>query len=204
MRIDGQNDAMRNSKGESISDYWTRKKEIKTKYDALSSVYEEVYRDEQLKKYRKILSNLQKRPRRVCIEIGCGTGFGLEACSEIFDNIWVGIDLSRSMLNQTRRRIRGQERRHLILADSDFSPLRTECADLALCVTLLSRTPEPVRTLQELRRLTDSIGEIVVTVLKREFTRYQFQKLILESRLRIQGIEDDNDIKDHIFFCTVG
>jgi len=178
--------------------------EIRTKYDALSSVYEEIYRDEQLKKYGAIPSSLQKRQRRVSVEIGCGTGFGLEACREIFDNIWVGIDLSRNMLNQTRTRIRVQEKRHLILADSDFSPLRTKCADLAICVTLLSRTPKPVRTLRELRRLADSNGEIVVTVLKKEFTRYEFQELIQESGLKIQRIEDDSNIKDYIFFCTVG
>ncbi len=193
---------MKNSKRESVRDNWARKREIRAKYDALSSTYDEVYRDEQLNKYRAILSNLQKSARRVCVEIGCGTGLGLEACDEILDQIWVGIDLSKGMLDQTRRRILGRERRHIILADSDFSPLRSGCVDLAICVTLLSRTPESVRTLRELERLTDSSGEIVVTVLKREYTVYEFQELLRENGFKVRKFKDDDKIKDYVFFCS--
>jgi len=103
---------------ESTKNYWARKKEIAFKYDALSSTYEEVYWEEQLEKYRLVFANLQNRSRGVCVEIGCGTGIGLGLGEKLFDRVWIGIDLSESMLKKARTRVLGGEQRHLVLADS--------------------------------------------------------------------------------------
>jgi len=181
---------------------WIQKRRNISKYDALSPIYEEIYRDEQLKKYQAVISNLQKRRRRVCLEMGCGTGIGLEASSEIYGEVWVGIDLSRGMLEEAKKRILGGERRHLVLADSDFTPLRSACADLVICVTLISNTPNPMRTLREMGRVAVSGGEIAVTVLRKGSSSEDFQELIQESGLKIRKIVDKRDIKDYVFLCS--
>ncbi len=183
---------------------WVRKKDISTKYNLLASVYEDIYKDEQLKKYREVFSNLRKKTRRVCIEVGCGTGIGLEASGESFSQIWVGIDISIGMLNEAKRRILPREEQYVVLADSDFIPLREKCTDLAIGITVLSRTPRPLKTIKELRRIISSDGEIVLSVLKRDFTADRFQGLIREAGLKIQEkIKNDKGNKDHFFFCSV-
>lgn len=183
---------------------WVRKREISTKYDLLASVYEEIYKDEQLKKYREVFSNLRKKTRRVCVDVGCGTGIGLEASSESFSQIWVGIDISIGMLYEAKRRIPPREERYVVLADSDFIPLREKCTDLAIGITVLSKTPTPLKTIKELGRIISSDGEIVLSVLKRDFEAERFQGLIREAGLKIQEkIKNDKVNKDHFFFCSV-
>ncbi len=184
-------------------DGWVRKREISSKYDLLASVYEEIYRDEQLEKYREVFSNLEKRSRRVCVEVGCGTGVGLEAGSETFDQNWVGIDISIGMLREAKRRISSGEKRYIVLADSDFVPLREKCTDLAICITVLSRTPGPTRTIKELRRIVGSDGVIVLSVLKKDFAADKFKGLIREMGLKIlEKIKNNEGNKDHVFFCS--
>jgi ubiquinone/menaquinone biosynthesis C-methylase UbiE len=187
---------------ESADGCWARKRELASKYDALSSVYEEVYRDEQVEKYRLVFAGLQNRSSVVCVEIGCGTGIGLALGEELFDRIWVGIDLSEGMLKKARRRIIGVKQWHLVLADSDSTPLRSNCADLVICVTLLSKALDPVRTLKELKRLASPGGEIVVTVLKKEFAITELRELTSECGLKIRrAINACEGVKDHVAFC---
>lgn len=182
---------------------WVRKREISSKYDLLASSYEEIYRDEQLKKYREVFSNLEKRPRRVCVEVGCGTGIGLEASGETFDQIWVGIDISTGMLREAKRRFSSGEKRYIILADSDFVPLRENCTDLAICITVLSKTPEPTKTIKELGRIVDSDGVIILSVLKKDFTADKFLQTIQGRGLKIlEKIKNKEENKDHVFFCS--
>jgi len=194
---------MDDSTSESANCCWAQKRMIASKYDALSSIYEEVYRDEQVEKYRLVFADLQDRSRRVCIEIGCGTGIGLALGEELFDQVWVGVDLSEGMLKKARTWVIGREQRHLILADSDSTPLRSNCADLVICVTLLSKALDPVRTLKELKRLAALNGEIVVTALKKEFTREELRELTRECGLRIQReINASQVVKDRVVFCS--
>jgi ubiquinone/menaquinone biosynthesis C-methylase UbiE len=194
---------MNTTRNQSTDDDWERKRKISSKYDLLASVYEEIYRNEQLEKYREVFSNLRNKTRRVCVEVGCGTGIGLEASSESFRQIWVGIDISIGMLREAKRRILPGEKRYIVLADSDFIPLREKCTDLAICITVLSRTPRPVRTIKELRRIVISDGEIVLSVLKRDFTADKFRGLIREAGLEIlDKIKNNKGNKDHFFFCS--
>jgi len=193
---------MRNLRGDTTGDNWAIKREIQAKYNMLSRSYNKVYGDEQRQKYQEVFSNLRKRPRLVCVDIGCGTGIGIEGDYRIFRDTWVGIDLSRGMLEKARRRIHSEERRHLVLADSDFSPLRSKCADLAVCVTLVSGIPDPRRTLRELGRVVVPGGEIAVTILKREITRDEVDELMQETGLRIERVPEDNHTKDHVFLCS--
>lgn len=181
---------------------WARKKEIASKYDLLSGIYEETYREEQLAKYQTVFLNLKKR-RKVCLEMGCGTGIGVEVWGEDFCDTWIGIDLSRGMLKETKRRIQGRENQHLILADADFAPVRSDCADLGICVTLLSKTAKPATILGELKRAVVQNGDIAVTGLKKEFTRDDFRELILKSGLNIRKeVATGEDVKDHVFVCS--
>jgi len=46
-------------------------------------------------------------------------------------------------------------------------------------------------------------GEIVVTVLKREFARAELREMISESGLKIQrDVNTDQSVKDHVVFCS--
>jgi len=179
------------------------KRIISLKYDTLAPIYEETYGEEQLKKYRVIASHLVDRERSICVELGCGTGLGLEGCKEIFEERWVGIDLSKGMLRKAKRRLAARERGDLVLGDSEFSPVRCRSADLVISVTLLSKTPNPTNTLKEMRRIVKPQGEVVVTVLKKEFSRKDIRALVLQSGLKIREDASHEEEKDHIFLCSL-
>ncbi len=199
-----QNDTTSRTTEDSADRLWARKKEIASKYDLLSGIYEEVYREEQMAKYQTLFPNLEKN-KKMCLEIGCGTGIGIDASGKDFCETWIGIDISRGMLKETKRRIQGRENKHLILADADFAPVRSNCADVGICVTLLSKTPRPSTILEELKRAVVQGGDIAVTGLKKEFTKDDFRELILKSGLNIcKEVATEEDVKDHVFVCSGG
>ena len=82
------------------------KKKIIAKYDTTWKSYDELYGEEQNRKYEAILNNLPPTEmRETVIDIGCGTGSFICKIIDKTVNI-IGIDLSYNMLKEAKRKIR--------------------------------------------------------------------------------------------------
>ncbi|OLD56225.1 hypothetical protein AUI46_01675 [archaeon 13_1_40CM_2_52_13] len=101
-------------------------------YNTLSGSYEELYGEEQSRKYETVLGFLGNRHFRVLIDLGCGTGTFLEKASEMYDYA-IGIDLSAKMLRIARKRKTANT--DYVLASSSSLPLKNSSSD---CIVSIS------------------------------------------------------------------
>ncbi len=109
-----------------------------------------------------MLRAVAKEPVRRLLEVGVGTGLTLHRYPP--GAHVVGLDLSVSMLNQARRSVhaKGLANVSLVCADAENLPFADSSFD---CVTLpyvLSVTPNPQRTIDELGRVCTAGGRIMI------------------------------------------
>ena len=71
------------------------KKKIQDLYNVLSGrLYDIRYKEEQLKKFEKILEYQEISSNQIMIDVGCGTGL----LSDILNSSVIGLDISSSLL----------------------------------------------------------------------------------------------------------
>jgi len=121
-------------------------KETARYYDAISRGYDELYGEEQKRKYSVGLKLL--KPGWRVLDVGCGTALLAERVSESF---YVGLDVSKGMLNKAMKRKRGLA--ELVLGDARSLPFRSSSFDSCYSFTVLQNVPEPERVLEEMGRV---------------------------------------------------
>ena len=122
-----------------------------------SSIYE------QTKVLESITFIVEKSTSKdVCIDVGCGTGFvtGFELPHY---KMVIAIDISRKMLEVTKRRFKNVKSLNLLVCDADFLPFRSNIADLVSISSVLHHVPYPFATLHEISRVLKKDGFIYIT-----------------------------------------
>jgi SAM-dependent methyltransferase len=138
---------------------------IAERYDRLSGGYDELYGEEQGRKYDLALGALEG-VHGMALDVGCGTGSlfsRLAGSPEV-----VGVDLSQGMLRIARER---HGRAHLIRADAESLPLRDGLFDIAFCFTVFSSLAGLKASLPELKRVLKPLSTIVLSAPKGAFDR---------------------------------
>jgi len=69
---------------------------MRTYFDEIAGGYEELYKEEQLKKLRIIKDNLRIALEDLMLDVGCGPGF----VAEVFDCRIIGLDPSEELLKK--------------------------------------------------------------------------------------------------------
>jgi ubiquinone/menaquinone biosynthesis C-methylase UbiE len=93
------------------------------------------------------------------LEVGCGAGHVLERFA---GTERVGVDLSRTMLARTRRRLDAGT--GLINASADRLPFADGSFDVVLCTEVLEHVPDPARVVAELTRVAGPEGRVIVSI----------------------------------------
>ena len=119
-------------------------------YNTLSDSYDELYGEEQSRKYEKVLGFLGNRHFRVLIDIGCGTGTFLEKAHETYDHA-IGIDLSRKMLRIARRR--NVANTDYVLASSNSLPIKDASSDCSVSISTAKAGSNLPSFIADLRRI---------------------------------------------------
>jgi len=143
-------------------------------YDAIAPSYDELYGDEQLRKYKRIFTVLESLDSIICrgnctvIDIGCGTALMAEELSKlpfVRTHYYVGIDLSLNILEIARKRVGNLEAiADLIAGDAANLPLRDGIADVIFSISVF-RCGDPVnRLIKEALRLCKAPGVVAFTV----------------------------------------
>jgi len=126
---------------------------VMTWYDAIAPSYDELYGDEQLRKYYRIFDALLAsgtvpcRRYTVIVDIGCGTSLMAKELGKLLTAsryYYVGIDISLNILEVAKNRIDGLDiLADLVAGDADSLPFREGIADMVFSISVF-RCEDPV------------------------------------------------------------
>ncbi|MDX1952885.1 MAG: methyltransferase domain-containing protein [Verrucomicrobiota bacterium] len=104
---------------------------------------------------------LQLEPGSRLLEVGVGTGLSLPLLPRNID--YVGIDLSKKMLDQARKRANslGLRKARLIKMDATRLDFPDQSFDRVFAAYFISTVPDPVAVVQEMKRVCRPGGYIV-------------------------------------------
>jgi ubiquinone/menaquinone biosynthesis C-methylase UbiE len=175
---------------------WKEKRKVMLSYDVTSEMYEERYAEEQQRKYKKALEQVDVSGK-VLLDVGCGSGLFFREVAKAA-MIAVGVDISRKLLFKAKEQARTYQNAFVLQADADHMPFKKGCFDHVLSFTVLQNMPKPNETLKELRRVVKPIGRVVVTGLKKAFPLEKFMYILENSGLRVTTFVDDEDVNCYV------
>lgn len=161
---------------------------LKEYYNKLSSVYEKLYREEQIKKIKRIIKYI---PEGKILDVGAGTGI----LEEFLDREFYLIDISEKMIEIARKKFK--EKYKYFVMNAKRLPFKNEFFDGVISISMLQDVKiEDIEVfVEEMERVLKSSGFLIVTFLnKREFINK-----FLSSIRRVIRIETFEDGKEFYF-----
>ncbi len=154
-----------------------------TYYDTIASGYEELHREEQLKKIALIKKHLHFHQKWKILDVGCGPYFA------DFPGT-VGIDPSFQLLKIAKKKI------PVALGKGELLPFRTASFMAVISITALQNFDDIEQGLLEMKRVAKEY--VVVSVLKKSPKIGLIEELMGKVFPSFKAIEEEKDI---IFFC---
>ena len=153
-------------------------------YDAISSGYEELHREEQERKLAIIKTHIKVKKTDLLLDVGCGTGV-----TSKFDCKIIGIDPAIKLLERCWLPLKVQ-------GEAEHLPFKDHCFDIVSSVTAIQNFHDIEQGLQEILRVGK--GRYVLTFLKKSQKRDEIVVLIRRLFRVEKEIEEEKDI---IFIC---
>jgi len=182
---------------------WDKKRKVMRNYDRSAAVYDTQYAEEQNAEIKAALNHVNLKGDSLVLDVGCGTGLLFEHIGDSV-KLLAGLDISLKILEKAKRRAKRFPNVNIIRADADFMPFLKEVFDGIFAITLLQNTPNPILTLQEMKRVGKSPSTIVITGLKKEFSKKAFRELLLKAGLGAFIMESGEQLKGHVAVCKYG
>lgn len=178
---------------------WKKKRDIMRRYDVTAEIYDMRYAEEQTAKIEAALTHLKDSTGAV-LDAGCGTGV---LFSYVADKacMTVGVDSSKKTLLKAKERAKSYPRVHLIQADADNMPLRDKVFAKVFAITLIQNAPSPSATLKEIKRVASDNALIVITGMKKAFSKTTLEQMLKNARLNVTAMENDH-LKCYVAVCT--
>jgi phosphatidylethanolamine/phosphatidyl-N-methylethanolamine N-methyltransferase len=136
---------------------------IKVAYRRYARVYDALFGPIFQPGREQIVRTLDCRPGDSVLEVGVGTGLSLPLYPS--DVKLTGIDLSAEMLAKAQRRVARHDLSHvdaLLQMDAEHTSFADESFDKVVAMYLVSVVPDPVRLVDEMRRVCRPGGEIFI------------------------------------------
>lgn len=153
-------------------------------YDAIAEGYNELHKEEQLKKLHVIFDSGIVDESDALLDVGCGTGFSLDFFAV---QKAVGIDPSEKLVQQYR----GAQEIHV--GSAEELPFADNSFDCVISVTALQNFTDLRKGLQEIRRV--GRNRFALTTLKRSKIVPELESLLKEifSHFTVTKIEESLD-----------
>lgn len=180
---------------------WKKKHRTMLHYDKSAKVYDSQYSDEQEAKIEAALDSLQLRKSDVVLDTGCGTGLLFPHVAKMVKLV-VGIDLSLVIVKEAKKQAKDLPNVNLLRADADRTPFQNQTFDTVFAITLLQNAPNPLHTLEEIKRISKNQAVVVATGLKKQFTQRSFTDLIHQAKLNIKMLKTNEKLKGYVAICT--
>jgi ubiquinone/menaquinone biosynthesis C-methylase UbiE len=178
---------------------WNKKRRIMRLYDLTAHIYDMRYAEEQAAKIDVALKSIRIQKHGLVLDVGCGTGLLFDHVGDKAETI-VGLDISRKILLQAKKRSEKFQNAHLIWADADNMPLKNEIFLHVFAITLIQNMPNLVKTLDEVKRVAKRNGVIVVTGLKKKFSLEIFESFLRKLSLNVIEVKNEN-LKCYVAIC---
>ncbi len=179
-----------------------KKRRTMRHYDQLSRVYDAQYAKEQKAKINATLNNLKLGQNELILDVGCGTGLLFEHVTDSA-GLLVGVDASSKILKEAQKRARLLLNVVIVRADVDCTPFQNQVFHSIFAITILQNMPNPLRTLQEMKRVSRPGSRIIVTGLRKKFTKECFINLLIEAELDVSTLTMDSQMKEHVAICRI-
>ena len=153
-------------------------------YSTISKSYNELYKEEQLKKVKLILENINIPREYLLLDVGCGTGVSLQKfqCNKI------GIDLEIELLKQAQKPV--------ICAIAEALPFKDKSFDIITSITAIHNFKDFIKGLMEIKRIGKD--NFILSVLKKANKKDEIIKTIKKLfQIKKELIEE----KDEIFIA---
>ncbi len=178
-----------------------KKKRIMESYDSSSHIYDKRYKKIQYEKFALILKDLILA-NKIILDAGCGTGLFFEyvlknkkeTISYSFFS-FVGIDISLKMIEKFKEKLLNQNSKifqniHLIMADLENLPFRSNIFNIAISVTSYQNLPDLTKGLNETIRVARNHASFIISILKKKLDKINFLKNMKKYFQGVELIED--------------
>ncbi|MBR9691656.1 class I SAM-dependent methyltransferase [Candidatus Woesearchaeota archaeon] len=159
-----------------------------TYYDEISSGYEELHKEEQLKKIKLISEHLKVSKEDKLLDVGCGTGL----TTEPWDCKRYGIDPALKLLE----RARNKDKIEYKLAPAEKIPYEDNFFDIVISITAIQNFEDIEKGLKEIKRVGKD--KFVLSFLKKSSKREFIDGKIKKIFNIMEIIEEE---KDMIYFA---
>lgn len=158
-------------------------------YNDLANSYDELYKEEQFRKYSIVKQYFGKK----ILDIGCGTGLLVEFLLEnqIPFEKYVGIDISKELIAIAKKKFKTKKNIKFILSDAtnfDYSKIDPDF-DTVVSFTALHN----MNNIEFLNQINNK-GIFILTLLKKSKKFLQYKKIIEKNFEVIKEFEDIHDI----------
>ena len=155
-------------------------------YDSISSGYDELHEEEQLKKCRTIAEYFDFKNKKI-LDVGCGTGIAAN-----FFKCKIGIDPAEKLIDIAKKKFPGIK---FLVTKAENLPFRDNEFDAVISVTAIQNFDDIEKGLKEIKRFGK---EFVLTFLKKSVKKSIIEKTI-KKLFKIKKILEEE--KDLIYFC---
>lgn len=155
-----------------------------TYYDSIAPSYEELHKEEQLKKIALIKKHIPFHPKWKILDVGCGPYFA------DFPGIVMGIDPSRALLKNAQKKI------SVVQGIAEQLPFKNDAFLAVVSITAVQNFEDIEDGLLEMKRVAKE--HIVISVLKKSSKISLLEELIPTIFPKVEIVEEEKDI---IFFC---
>ena len=157
-------------------------------YDEISEGYEELHKEEQLKKVELIKKYLKVKSTDKLLDIGCGTGL----TTEPWDCIRHGADPAPKLLARARQK----DKIKYVQAPAENIPYPDGFFDVVISITAIQNFQDIEKGLKEIKRVGKN--RFVLSFLKKSEKKGLIEKLIKKIFIVKKLVDEDKDL---IYFC---
>jgi len=168
-------------------------------YNLSASVYDQLYGEEQEAKYAEGLRMIPPVNGLTVLDAGCGSGLLLEKLSRL-TSLAVGVDFSERMIKIAQSKIK-LENVEFVIGDIENMPFKNDTFNTVFMFTVLNNTPKPLQALSEAWRILKEGGYLVVSFLKKVFTKDEAEMLLNASGFEIIN-QSGEKTNDYIYVCS--